>query len=78
MFIRRGSHVEIIAGGCAGCFGIVRDFLMDEAGECLVFVEFWHGYSGKFLRHFFKGSELKRRKVSPILREQIELAALEV
>lgn len=74
-FIKSGTHVEIAAGAFVGCYGIVREFTLEDIGAIvLVTVEFWRGSAGQFETAFFKPEELKRRQLKPITREMIELA----
>lgn len=77
MFIKRGSHVEIVDGVDSGCFGVVRDFIAEDvSGEVLVMVEFWRGESGQFLKWFFAVGQIRRRVLRPAEKEEFELAVI--
>lgn len=74
--IGRGTHVEVTAGSYAGCYGVVRDVWLDDAGFPQLSVEFWHGSAGRFVWWIFGASQLRLHVLPPISREFFELAVI--
>jgi hypothetical protein len=74
MCIKAGSHVEIVGGRFTGCVGICRNFWLYPDGDLFLYVELYSALDRGFVTGLFRPCEIKRRKLTPIQREDVEMA----
>ena len=74
MFIDQGTLVDVMAGACAGRVGWVRKIrINDHDGSVLVWVDVITHSGADFELMLFEPIQLKRRKVTPVQLERMEL-----